>query len=623
MFGVLFLFAIFLLGSGILYVIQQQMEKTLQEKTEKVYNAINTLQHIKAQHLRWKVNVLTSLLNEDYNSITPDESFEKIKPFKRFNSYEVSPQAWMALEENFSGMGKAISKMQSSKNTEEIHLAYNDFQKFSKAYLWEGLEKIMAEYNKFLEVEKKNIHKRKQIFQVVYGIYTILIIFLILFGLRFIGIRLKKEIDKVYIICREMAKGNLRVTLNLMRQDELGAIYKALEELRTSFNETVLNIRRLSEEINITTEGIKNLGEGASAKSSFIELRIDEVLLEIEGIMEDLRAQTHLLSQIKLAVEEISKNVLYTSNKANFAMEQAIQTQKLLTTLESASTEIEGIVKFIRSIAEQTNLLALNASIEAARAGEAGKGFAVVANEVKELARQTDDAGKDITTKIDSIQVLHKNIIDNVENLIQIFQEVKDYANTVASAVEEQSIALSDIEAQAQKHFERAELTARTFTDLKEEYRSIAEDIMQNVKFAQKLEEVAKNFVNFVEYFKTLREDRRIFSRITFFDEVDFICQGKGYKGQLRDLSLGGLYIISSFKPTLGEEVEVFFKSSISGLKIKGIVNRVDLKGFALKAIEFSEESNMKLKDFLGQYLPPDRVEKEIESLLDSLNERR
>src|SRR5579863_4338933 len=98
-----------------------------------------------------------------------------------------------------------------------------------------------------------------------------------------------------------------------------------------------------------------------------------------------------------------------------------------------------------RSLAQQTNPLALNATTEAARAGEAGKGFAVVANEVKELAKQTAAATEEISQKIEAIQSDTRAAVQAIGEIGTIINQINDISNSIASAVEEQTVTTNEI----------------------------------------------------------------------------------------------------------------------------------------------------------------------------------
>jgi methyl-accepting chemotaxis protein len=123
----------------------------------------------------------------------------------------------------------------------------------------------------------------------------------------------------------------------------------------------------------------------------------------------------------------------------------ATTTNGTVEKLGESSTEIGNVIKVITSIAQQTNLLALNATIEAARAGESGKGFAVVANEVKELAKQTAKATEEISQKIEAIQTDTKAAVGAIGEIGSIINQINDISNSIASAVEEQTVTTNEI----------------------------------------------------------------------------------------------------------------------------------------------------------------------------------
>ncbi|NDL64110.1 hypothetical protein GRH90_15300 [Enterobacteriales bacterium SAP-6] len=74
--------------------------------------------------------------------------------------------------------------------------------------------------------------------------------------------------------------------------------------------------------------------------------------------------------------------------------------QRFVNNIFGNSKKITEMTSVINSIAFQTTILALNAAVKAARAGEMGLGFAEIACEVRDLARHSGQAAKEIASLV-------------------------------------------------------------------------------------------------------------------------------------------------------------------------------------------------------------------------------
>ncbi|MDQ0505069.1 methyl-accepting chemotaxis protein [Xanthobacter agilis] len=161
----------------------------------------------------------------------------------------------------------------------------------------------------------------------------------------------------------------------------------------------------------------------------------------------NVQAVAGAAEELSASISEIAQQIARTSQMVAKAADGAGIADAKVAGLAAAANGIGEAVGLIDAIAQQTNLLALNATIEAARAGEAGRGFAVVASEVKELAGQTAHATQEISQHVASIQSETTQAVEAIRTIVTLMGEVEHFATAIAGAIEEQTVATSEISA--------------------------------------------------------------------------------------------------------------------------------------------------------------------------------
>ncbi|QOY85073.1 MCP four helix bundle domain-containing protein [Paludibaculum fermentans] len=221
-------------------------------------------------------------------------------------------------------------------------------------------------------------------------------------------------------------------------KDDIGRMAQDLHDSIRSFSQNTQSMASSAEELTAVSHQMAGNAEETATQANVVASASDEVSRNVTAVAAGAE-------QMQASIREIAKNANEAARVARNAVSAAQTTNETVNKLGDSSQEIGKVIKVITSIAQQTNLLALNATIEAARAGEAGKGFAVVANEVKELAKQTAKATEEIGGKIEAIQTDTKEAVKAIGDIGAIINQINDISNSIASAVEEQTVTTNEI----------------------------------------------------------------------------------------------------------------------------------------------------------------------------------
>lgn len=270
----------------------------------------------------------------------------------------------------------------------------------------------------------------------------------------------------------KVADGDLTTVFEVKRKDEFGLLAKGLNDMLQSMRTLMTDMKKFGNQVKEMADGVAIKSETIDTSVKEISQAVDEVAAGAQKQAQEADMSNDKMSGFADKIDSVcagADDMGNTIDKATAAVEQGrvivdelnkksettVAITKILVEnindVQERSAEIEGFIDTINSIAKQTNLLSLNASIEAARAGENGRGFAVVAEEIRKLADESMEAGKNIKDIVESIVDTTRKTTDSakeaetivfaqatsLEETIQVFGEINKCVDTLVSGLKD------------------------------------------------------------------------------------------------------------------------------------------------------------------------------------------
>ncbi len=325
-----------------------------------------------------------------------------------------------------------------------------------------------------------------------------------------------KPLFRVSEIARKLAVYDLTVNLDITRQDEVGTLFMAINEMVRSFKNVISQVQHSGIQVaSSSTELSATAREQEATMTTQVE-STNQVVLSTQNI-------SAVAANLVMTMQHVASMSHETAQFADSGQRNLSRLEEAMRNMEGASRTISGrleainekadnittVVTTINRVADQTNLLSLNAAIEAEKAGEYGRGFTIVAREIRRLADQTAMATLDIGQMVQGMQ---SAVLAGVTEMDKFIADVRQSAEDVG----EISMQLTRIIAQVQalapnfeevnmamgEQSENAQKISAAVAYLSEEMWQTKESLHETYSVIEQLNEAAESLQNEVSRFK-------------------------------------------------------------------------------------------------------------------------